>query len=57
VIDLSGLPEVGVGDLVTFVGEDGGKCIGIDELADAVRVPVMELLPRLVRMLPQISRR
>jgi alanine racemase len=56
VIDLSALPEAGVGSVVTFVGEDGGGFIGIDELADAVRIPVMELLPRVVRMLPQISR-
>jgi alanine racemase len=56
VIDLTALPEVGVGGVVTFVGEDGGGVIGIDELAEAVRVPVMELLPRVVRMLPHIVR-
>jgi alanine racemase len=55
VIDLTALPEAGVGSVVTFVGDDGGDFIGIDELADAVRVPVMELLPRIVRMLPQIA--
>ncbi|MDR5748287.1 alanine racemase [Caballeronia sp. LZ029] len=56
VIDLSALPEAGVASVETIVGEDDGGYIGIDELADAMRIPVMELLPRVVRMLPQISR-
>jgi hypothetical protein len=33
----------------------GGERVAIRELTDAVRVPVTELLPRLVRMLPQIA--
>ncbi|KVS61698.1 alanine racemase [Burkholderia cepacia] len=55
VIDLTDLPDAGIGSVVTLVGEDGGQRITIDELADTLKLPVMELLPRLVRSLPQIG--
>ncbi|WP_322103145.1 alanine racemase [Paraburkholderia sp. J41] len=55
VIDLTDLPAVGVGSVVTLVGEDGRERITIDELADVLKLPVMELLPRLVRSLPHVS--
>lgn len=52
VIDLTALPEAGVGSVVTLMGDDRGESITIDELAATLHLPVMELLPRLVGKLP-----
>lgn len=54
VIDLTELPEAGIGSVVTLLGEDGGTTIRIDELAETLKLPVMELLPRLARTLPHV---
>jgi alanine racemase len=54
VIDLTDLPAASVGSVVTLLGEDGAERITIDELADTLRLPVMELLPRLMRSLPHV---
>ncbi|HSV50516.1 MAG TPA: alanine racemase [Burkholderiaceae bacterium] len=54
VIDVSAVPNADVGSLVTLVGQDGDCAIPIDELAATLGVPLMELLPRLVRGLPQV---
>ncbi|BEU28102.1 alanine racemase [Paraburkholderia sp. 22B1P] len=54
VIDLTHLPSARVGSVVTFVGQDEEATITIDELANTLAVPVMELLPRLLRSLPHV---
>jgi alanine racemase len=55
VVDLTELPEANIGSVVTVLGEDGGERITIDELADALNLPVLELLPRLARSLPHVQ--
>jgi hypothetical protein len=40
---------------VTLLGLDGDQTITIDELAASLRLPVMELIPRLVRSLPHVD--
>ncbi|WP_349606463.1 alanine racemase [Cupriavidus sp. DF5525] len=55
VVDLTDIPQAGIGSIVTFLGADGGQEITIDELAEAFNVPVLELIPRLARSLPHIS--
>jgi len=55
VVDLTELPEANIGSVVTVLGEDGGEPITIDELADALNLPVLELLPRLARSLSHVQ--
>jgi alanine racemase len=55
VIDITGIPEATVGSVATLVGCDGTETIAIDELAEVLRLPVMELVPRLARSLPHVS--
>ncbi|HSV54997.1 MAG TPA: alanine racemase [Burkholderiaceae bacterium] len=54
VIDVSDVPEADIGSLVTLVGRDGDCEIPIDELAATLGLPLMELMPRLVRGLPHV---
>jgi hypothetical protein len=37
------------------LGQDGDPSITIDEMAEALRLPVMELIPRLARSLPHVD--
>jgi len=47
ILDVSHLPEVEVGDVVTFLGKDGGREITAAELVDRTGVPMIELVARL----------
>jgi alanine racemase len=55
VIDITDIPEAGTGSVATLVGQDGSETVTIDELASTLKVPVMELIPRLVRSLPHVD--
>jgi alanine racemase len=55
VVDITENPQARVGSVVTLLGQDGGQTITIDELAASLRLPVMELIPRLVRSLPHVD--
>ncbi|WP_260854201.1 alanine racemase [Paraburkholderia sp. BCC1886] len=55
VVDISAIAQAGIGSVVTLLGEDGGQTISIDEMAQTMRLPVMELIPRLVRSLPHVG--
>lgn len=54
VIDVSDIPEANVGTSVTLLGESDGLEITIDELAETMKLPVMELIPRLARAVPRM---
>jgi alanine racemase len=54
VIDITDIPEAKVGSVATLVGRDGPENIEVDELAEVMRLPVMELVPRLARSLPHV---
>lgn len=54
VLDVSAVSQAGIGSVATFVGSDGDCSISMDELADTLKLPAMELLPRLVRSLPHV---
>ena len=43
-LDVTALPEVRVGDVVTLIGEDGGACQSADDLADAGGTIAYEVL-------------
>ena len=53
VLDVSAVPEAAVGDEVVFLGRQGGDMIDGPELAHALGLPLLELLPRLARMAPR----
>ncbi|MEO7359987.1 MAG: alanine racemase [Gemmatimonadaceae bacterium] len=47
VLDVSGIPDVEVGDVVTFLGKDGDSEITAADLVDRTGVPMIELVARL----------
>ena len=53
VLDISGVPEARIGDEVVFLGRQGDDTIDGPELAGALGLPMLELLPRLARMAPR----
>lgn len=50
VLDVTGLPEVRVGDEAVFLGRQGGEEISPEELGRAVGLSPIEMMPRLGRM-------
>jgi len=54
VIDVSDVPEATVGSEVTLIGRVGELEITVDELAETLKLPTMELIPRLARSLPHV---
>ena len=55
VVDITDIPKARTGSVVTLLGQDGQHTITIDELAETLRLPVMELIPRLARSLPHVD--
>lgn len=55
VIDITEIAEARTGSVVTLLGQDGDQSITIDEMAETLRLPVMELVPRLARSLPHVE--
>ena len=55
VVDITDIPKARTGSVVTLLGQDGQHSITIDELAETLRLPVMELIPRLARSLPHVD--
>jgi alanine racemase len=55
VVDITENEQARTGSVVTLLGRDGDQTITIDELAASLRLPVMELIPRLVRSLPHVD--
>jgi alanine racemase len=54
VVNVAGVPEVGLGDIVTFVGSDGGETISVDEVASHANTISYEVLTGLTKRLPRI---
>jgi alanine racemase len=54
VVDITGLPQVAVGDVATLIGSDGGESIDLDEVAREAGTIGYEILtgltPRLQRV-------
>jgi alanine racemase len=55
-IDLSGLPEVGVGEEVVLLGEQGTESIGAGEMARWAGTVAYDILAGLRRRLPRVHR-
>jgi alanine racemase len=53
VIDVTCIPDVEVGDEAVLLGAQGGDAITADELSVALKVPVLELIPRIARCAPR----
>ncbi len=53
VLDVSHVEGAAIGDEVVFLGTQAGQSIDAIELANAVKLPLIELLPRLGRMAPR----
>ena len=53
VLDVSGVPAARIGDEVVFLGRQGDEEIDGPELAGALGLPMLEMLPRLARMAPR----
>jgi alanine racemase len=53
VIDVTGIPEVRIGDEAVLLGRQGKDEINADELSRALDVPVLELIPRLAFCAPR----
>jgi len=47
ILDVTGVPQVAVGDTATFLGRDGGEEITAAELVESTGVPLIELVARL----------
>jgi alanine racemase len=54
VVDVTGLPEVAVGDVATFIGADGEEEILVDEVAGQAGTISYEVLTGLTTRLPRI---
>lgn len=54
IIDVTGITDAVPGDEVVIVGQQGNDEISIYDLAQAIGVPVIELVPRLARCLPHV---
>lgn len=55
VVDTTKVPEVSVGDVVTFVGRDGDAEIALDEVARAAGTIAYEILTRLTPRLTRVE--
>ncbi len=54
VVDISSVPSVSLGDVVTFLGSDGGERITVDEVAERVGTISYEILTGFTPRLPRI---
>ncbi len=54
VVDITDVPEVAPGDVVTFVGSDGGKRISLEEVADLAGTIHYEILTGFTPRLPRV---
>jgi alanine racemase len=48
-LDITGIPGLSVGAEAVFMGRQGDEEITVKDLADAVGVPAVDLIPRLLR--------
>ena len=53
VVDVTRIPGVEIGDEAVLLGSQGGDVITPDELSAALKVPVLELIPRIARCAPR----
>ena len=53
VIDVTGIPGVEIGEEAVLLGSQGGDAITAEELSAALKVPVLELIPRIARCAPR----
>ncbi len=56
VIDITDIPEVSVGDVVTLIGADGDEYIGAETLADKIDMSPYEFITRLNPLIKRIYR-
>ncbi len=54
VLNVSGVPDVEIGDVVTFIGRDGAEEITVEEVAAQARTINYEILTGLTQRLPRI---
>jgi alanine racemase len=55
VVDISGVPDVDVGDVVTLIGQDGGAEIRVDDVAALAETISYEILTGLRPRLPRVE--
>ncbi|HSJ06847.1 MAG TPA: alanine racemase [Longimicrobiales bacterium] len=55
VVDISGVPDVDVGDVVTLIGKDGGAEIRVDDVAALAETISYEILTGLRPRLPRVE--
>lgn len=53
-LDVTGVPEVRMGDVVTVVGSDGGESVGFDELAALTGTISYEMMCLIGRRVPRV---
>jgi alanine racemase len=53
VIDVTAIPGVEIGEEAVLLGSQDGEAITAEELSAALRVPVLELIPRIARCAPR----
>ena len=56
VVDITGVPEARVGDMVTLIGSDGDACITLDEVAEQAETISYEILTGLRPRLPRVEK-
>jgi alanine racemase len=56
VVDISGVPDAKVGDVVTLIGRDGDAVISIDEVAELAETISYEILTGLRPRLPRVEK-
>jgi len=56
VVDITALPEVEAGDVVTLIGRDGGNEITVDEVAAQADTISYEVLTGFTPRLPRVER-
>jgi alanine racemase len=54
VVDITGLPQVAVGDVATLIGSDGGESIDLDDVAREAGTIGYEILTGLTPRLPRV---
>jgi alanine racemase len=54
VVDITGVPDVGLGDTATLIGIDGDECITLDEVAELAGTISYEVLTGLTLRIPRI---
>jgi len=53
-VDVTDLPEVGVGNLVTLLGRDGGDCIRAEEWAERIGTINYEVFCQVSKRVPRV---